>query len=249
MSTRNETIAGGFALLRRNGRGIGLELLVNFVLPYLVYDLARPHLGDVKALMASSGPPILWSLIVFARKRQVDFISGFVLAGIALSLLAMLGGGSVKFLQLREKLVTGLIGLGFLVSALIGKPMIYEFAKAGMKRSQSAQLANFEARRNHPGFRRAMTLMTVVWGLGLLADVAVSAALVMMLTIKQYLIAGPIVGYGCLGALSIWTFLYSRSRQRVAAAREASEAEAARRAQPPGSGTAGSASGCQVEKA
>lgn len=209
------------AALRRNGRGVATELLVNVVLPYVVYDLAKPRLGDVHALMASSGPPIIWAIVEFVRRRRVDFISIFVLAGIALSLLAMAGGGSVKFLQLRERLVTAAIGLAFVISALIRKPLIYEFARASMRRNQSDQLADFEARRDNVHFRRAMMTLTLVWGFGLLAEAAVAATLVWTLTIKQYLIAGPILGYSTMGALALWTFLYARARRRAAAAREA----------------------------
>ena len=103
-------------------------------LPYAVYSALQPRLGDVRALLASSAPPILWSIVEFARNRRVDALSLFVLAGIALSLLAFIGGGSVKFLQLRENLVTGAIGLVFLGSAAIGRPVIYELAVAGAAR-------------------------------------------------------------------------------------------------------------------
>ena len=113
-------ISSGVAYGRANGVRIGLELLVNFIGPFAIYSLLDPKYGDVKALMASSAPPIAWSLVEFIRRRRVDALSILVLAGIALSLLAFLGGGGVKFLQLREKLVTAAIGLVFLGSAAIG---------------------------------------------------------------------------------------------------------------------------------
>jgi hypothetical protein len=212
------------AVLRRSGLGFATEFIVNFALPYVIYDLAKPRLGDVHALMASSAPPIIWAIVEFVRRRRVDFISMFVLAGIALSLLAMAGGGSVKFLQLRERLVTAAIGLAFVISALVRRPLIYEFARASMRRNQSDQLADFEARRNDARFRRVMTIMTLVWGFGLLAEAAVAAVLVWTLTIKQYLIVGPILGYSASGALGLWTFLYVRRVRRRAEARNRAEA-------------------------
>ena len=90
-----------------------------------------------------------------------------VLAGIALSLLAFLGGGSVKLLQLRERMVTVLIGLIFLGSAAIGKPLIYQLARATMMRRSPSELHELEALRDNVHFRRAMTVMTLVWGFGL----------------------------------------------------------------------------------
>ena len=156
--------------VREHGVGVAVEAVVNFLGPYLIYDLTHKSLGDVGALMASSIPPILWSLIEFARRRRVDAVSILVLAGIALSLLAFIGGGGAKFLQLREKLVTAVIGAVFLGSALIGKPLIYQLARAGLQRRNPAELQSFEAMRDNVHFRRVMMVMTVVWGLGLMAD-------------------------------------------------------------------------------
>ena len=95
------------------------EVAANFVLPYLIYILTQAKIGQVDALLAASLPPILWSVIGFAWKRRIDALSILVIAGIVLSLLAFFGSGSARFLQLRENLVTGLIGLVFLGSAAI----------------------------------------------------------------------------------------------------------------------------------
>jgi hypothetical protein len=226
MAEESGALAKGLALIRGNIGGIFVEAIINFALPYLIYGYFEHRQGEVLALIYSSGPPIAWTLIVLAWKREVDFISAFVVAGIILSLLALLGGGSVKFLQLREKLVTVIIGLAFVVSALIKRPLIYEFARAGMKRNKSAELERFETLKDDPGMRRSMTVMTLVWGIGLLADAAVSAGLVMVLTVKQYLIVGPIFGYSVTGGLTLWMFLYIRHRRKLGDARRAREAAA-----------------------
>jgi intracellular septation protein A len=135
------------AYLGKNGIHLLVEALVNFILPFLIYTYAEAPLGAVRALLASSAPPILWSLVEFARHRRVDALSLLVLCGIALSLLAMLGGGGVRFLQLREKLVTGIIGLAFVGSALIGKPLIYELALATKRRKSAGEAEEFAALR------------------------------------------------------------------------------------------------------
>jgi hypothetical protein len=215
------------AYLRTNGANFLVEALVNFILPYVIYSYAEAPLGEVRALLASSAPPIAWSLVEFARHRRVDALSMLVLAGIALSLLAMLGGGGAKFLQLREKLVTGAIGLAFLVSALIGKPLVYELARANMRRKSEGEAQQFEALQVHAAFRRTMTVMTLVWGLGLVADVAIGVVLVLTLSIRAYLIVNPILSYGTMGALTLWTFLYGQRARRRGEARRAEAAQLA----------------------
>lgn len=221
MDAKPGLIARTASWLRKNGRHALVEALVNFILPLVIYNYAEVPLGEAQALLASSVPPILWSLVEFARYRRIDALSLLVVSGIVLSLLAMLGGGGVRFLQLREKLVTGVIGLAFLGSALINKPLIYELARASRRRKSEREAQEFEALQVHAGFRRTMTVMTLVWGLGLLADVAVSVALLFALSVREYLIVNPIVGYGVMGALSLWSFLYVRRAKRHGEARRA----------------------------
>lgn len=200
--------------VRRHGGTLAVEILVNVALPYAVYSLVQPRYGDVRGLLASSVPPILWSVAEFARKRRADAISLFVLIGIALSLLAFIGGGSVKFLQLRENLVTGAIGVVFVASAAIGKPLIYHLARAGAARQSPGNAAQLERLRDNAYFRRAMTVMTLVWGFGLLGATAVACVLVFTLSIRTYLLVSPFVGYGIMGALALWTMWFSRRGRR-----------------------------------
>jgi uncharacterized membrane protein len=217
-------LAKALEFIRRNGPTFAVEALVNFILPYAVFALAQPRYGDVDALILSSIPPILWSIVEFARHRRIDAVSMLVLFGIVLSLAAVAGGGSARFLQLREKLVTVIIAFVFLGSALIGKPLIYQLARARMVRDSSSELEQFDALRSNRYFRRTMTVLTVVWGFGLLLDAAISIALVYALSIKTYLAVNPIVGYGMMGVLSLWTFLYVQHQRRKGAARRAAEA-------------------------
>jgi hypothetical protein len=228
LDVRLGPIAHTTLYLRRNGVHILIEALINFIMPFTIYSFAHAPLGEVRALLASSAPPIIWSVVEFVRHHRVDALSLLVMSGIGLSLLAMIGGGGVKFLQLREKLVTGVIGLAFVGSAVVGKPLIYELARATKRRKSASEVEEFEALQAYAGFRRTMVVMTWVWGLGLLADVAVSVALVFELSIREYLIVNPVLGYGTMGALSLWTFLYGqRARRRGEARRAAAAAELA----------------------
>ncbi len=210
---------------------LGRDILVNIALPFSIYSLAQPHFGDVGALIASSAPPLLWSVIEFARNRRVDALSALVLLGMALSLLAVLGGGSARFLQLREKLVTIVIGLVFLGSAAIGRPLMAELVRAYLARAGDPELQRVEALKDDRGFRAVMTVMTLVWGFGLLADAALSIVLIWVLPIRAYLVANPVLGWGTIGSLTLWSVLFGRRKRRqhearMAAARAGSGAAA-----------------------
>jgi hypothetical protein len=206
---------------RAHGVKIALEAAVNFVLPFAIYTYASGPLGPARALMAASGPPIAWSVARFARERKVDAISILVVSGIVLSLLAFAGGGGVRVLQLRENLVAGLVGLVFLGSAAIGRPLIYQLARAGVRRRSADQARAFEDLRADARFRREMTAATLVWGFGLVGLCAASCALVFAVSIKQYLLVSAPVAYATLGVLTAWTFWYVPRAKRRAEARRA----------------------------
>jgi hypothetical protein len=198
---------------------IGREILVNLALPYLIYSLAQPRLGDVNALIAASGPPLLWSVVEFAHNRRIDALSMVVLLGLGLSLLAFLGGGSVRLLQLRERLVTAFVGIVFLGSAAIGKPLMYELVRAFLARANDPELQRVESLRNDDFFRAGMTIMTLVWGVGLVADAAASIALVYVLSIRTYLVVNQIMGYATIGSLTLWNLWFGRRMRRKGEAR------------------------------
>jgi hypothetical protein len=202
----------------RIGLKAGLEIFANFALPYLLYQSAAPRFGEVRALMAAAAPPTLWALAEFARSRRLDAISLLSLSGIALSLLAFLGGGGVRALQLREQIVIAAIGLVFLVSAAIGKPLIYQLARARLGRGSRDKAEAFEALRESPTFRRAVRTMTLAWGASLVGEAALACALVFALPISQYLLVSPILGYAAIGATTAWTFWYARRAIRRALA-------------------------------
>jgi len=124
-------------------------------------------------------------------------------------------------------MVTGLIGLAFIGSAAIGKPLIYWLARAGVERQSAEALADFEGRKDIPLFRRTMSILTLVWGFGLLADAGLGVLLVKILSISDYLLVGPLLGYGVTGVLILWTLLFTRHQQRVGRARRAAAMAAA----------------------
>jgi len=223
LSAMNPRLAKAIAYLRAHGFRLALEVLVNFLLPFLIYDHWRGGLGDVKALMASSGPPIVWSVVEFARLRKIDAISMIVVGGIVLSLLAFIGGGGVKVLQLRENLVTGLIGLVFLGSAAVGKPVIYQLARASMMRKGPEGVAELEAVRDNVHVRRVMTVCTLVWGVGLVAICALCCVLVFMVSIKTYLLINGPISYALAGAIIAWNVWYVARARGRGRAREAAE--------------------------
>ena len=195
--------------MSRPSRGLLLELGVNLLGPWLVYRLCLPWLGEFGALVASGIPPALWTLAGLARTRRLDALSLLVLLGIVLSAAASLVGGEPRLLLLRESLVTGAIGLAFLISLALGRPLVFYLARATLARESADGAESFEAAwRARPGLVRSVRLITLVWGLGLCAEFALRAWLVMRLPIERVLVVSPMLGYAVYGALTAWTLWY-----------------------------------------
>ena len=187
----------------------GLQLLVNIALPWCIYWLTKPRIGEVHAIIAAAVPPMAWSVAEFVRRRTLDAMSLLVLGGIGLSLAGFALGGSPRLLLMRESLITGLIGLAFLASVLIGRPLVEVLARAALAR-QAAIQGTTEEWEETPAMRRAMKVMTAVWGCGFVAETCLRVGLVFSLPVGSALVAGPVVGYTAIGLLVGWTWLYGK---------------------------------------
>lgn len=187
------------------------ELAVNFLLPWLVYRWAQPHYGQAGALYASAIPPTAWSIVEFIRLRRIDVLSLFVLAGIVLSILAMILGGGSRALLIRESFVSGLFGVAFLLSLALRRPLIFYLARATVARQAEDGIARLEqAWAERPALRRSLRMMTAAWGTGLTMEMLLRFWLVCHLSVERVLVVSPFVSYAIYGALMLWTLWYRR---------------------------------------
>jgi hypothetical protein len=185
-------------------------LVVNVGLPLLIYHLFAPQRGEGTALLLSSVPPLVWSGWDLARFRRIDAVSLLVVVGIFLSLGAMAVGGSPRLLLLRESLVTGLIGLGFLASMLRAKPLMFYLARSTVAKESAEALQAFEAAWPRPRLVRFMRLTTWAWGLGLVSEALLRCWLAWAWPIERFLAIVPLISYGTYFGLMGWTMWYAR---------------------------------------
>jgi len=101
------------------------EIFANFLAPYLVFQALDASYGDTRALIASALPPLLWSGYELFKTRRLDAISVIVVASILFTLAATAMGGSARLIQIRDAMVTGAIGLIFLFSLPMRRPIIF----------------------------------------------------------------------------------------------------------------------------
>jgi len=200
--------------------GVVLELVVNLFLPWLVYRLALPSLGSLGALYASAVPPLLWSIVEFAKVRRVDALSVLVLLGIALSIVLMALGGSPRILLVRESLASGAIGVAFLLSLLRERPLVFYLARATLARQEANGASRFDALWSERAQLRAnLRMMTAMWGAALTAETMLRCWFAWHWPVERSLAVLPIVSYVIYGAMMLWT-IWMRKRMRARASNE-----------------------------
>ena len=200
-------------------RRFGPSILINGVAPYFIYFVLHHQfqVAELPALLATSIPPLLDALVGIVRWRRIDFLAGFVLftIGLAVGLVAL--GGDPRLYLIRESFITAGIGLAFILSNPLPRPLGFFFARYFMAGNDQARLAWVNDRwQRSAGFRHAIRFSNVVWGLGLLLEAAVRTYLVFTLSIEQFLIASPIVFYGFYAVLLGWSVVFGRRKRQQA---------------------------------
>lgn len=116
-----------------------LAITVNIALPITTFFLLSGPVGlpDVPALLISGIWPVLEIGYTVRTQRHVDEFSIFVLLGLVVGVVTTLFSGSAQAYFLKDSLATGLIGIAFLLSLLVGRPLTFylgrRFATNGSK--------------------------------------------------------------------------------------------------------------------
>jgi len=196
-------------------RTVALGITINGVLPFIIYRSSVSQLGEWQALILASVPPLLNSGRELILRHRVDTIGSLALAGILFSLISLSLGGSARVLLLRSTVITGLFGVIYLVSLLFARPLIFyivRFFETGDKPEGIAKWNRFWT--TSTTFRYGMRLLTIGWGIGLLAEAVLGFGLLQVLTVEQFLLISPLLGYGFFFGLLFWSFWYgNRMRQ------------------------------------
>jgi hypothetical protein len=101
------------------------SLVINFVAPLLAYYLIHSHVRSSALALALAGAiPVAYTLVMLAVRRRLDPLGvvSVVTFGIGV-LVSWASGGSPLAIELQDPGTTGLIGIAFLVSVAVGRPL------------------------------------------------------------------------------------------------------------------------------
>ncbi|MFF3454685.1 VC0807 family protein [Streptomyces sp. NPDC002730] len=204
----------------------GPTILFGVLLPWITYGMLIDHgIHEVPALLLISCWPLVELTIYFAMKRRVDEFSMLILITLLLGAVSALAYNSAKLLFLKDSALTGLLGLAFLVSLTLKRPLIFYFGRKFGTDGTPDGIADWNAMWDkYPGFRTGQRRLTIVWGVTFLAEAGVKAGLVYVLDTETMVGVSNVLPIVILAGLMVYTI---RAGKKGRARREAAEAAAA----------------------
>lgn len=198
-------------------RSMIISLVINGAIPFLIYWILTNHtsISQFVALIASGIPSLIMSIGDIFHRKRIDLLAGIVLTAIGVGLIITVLGGNPKIYLIRESFFTVTFGLAFLVSLILPRPIMFYIARHFAAANDPANITRFNSFWQDRRFRRSMRVMSAVWGVSLLMEAAIRTALVIALSVGQFLAISPFVTYGIIALLFIWTFRYGRTNRKL----------------------------------
>jgi len=197
---------------RRLRRAIAATLLLNAVLPAVLFVVLRRWLTDPQALAGAGTLPLLHVLIAVARRRTPDPLGVFVSCTFAAALVVfMLSGGDPLAIQLHEVVPNGLFGLGILLAIACGfrvEQILVELAPpAARNDAQALADAHTSGGMDRRQVRRG-TVVVLILSTTLVLHSATIITLALGVTPAQYVLLSRVIGVPLLAAGIGIAFLY-----------------------------------------
>jgi len=197
----------GFAMLSGMRKHL-LSIALNVVVPFVIYLVLRPYVNsDFVALAVASSFSAVYTLGVFAVRGKWDPVGAVaVVAYVVVLAIALVSGGNEFVLKVNDVFVTGPIGVAFLVSVLVGRPLhlvIHEFV--AKRRGVEVHVRN----------RRAAVVTSLLIGGMLTVHAAVVILLAMSLSTPEFLALSRPVGLSIIAVGVVAILGYRRVSLRA----------------------------------
>jgi hypothetical protein len=189
------------------------DLLISIVGPVLVYRLAVAFLPATDALLLAGVLPLFRISIGLIRRRRLNLIGIFSLLAVMLKIFFALVLKDNRWVLVSDSLITAIYGVILLASLFTSSPLLLRLIESVLSNTPSAQSQQFLQRWSQPGARSLLTIITVVWGIGLLLECALQVLLAFTLPVEQVLLISPLVRYGVWAILLLWAFFFTRGRR------------------------------------
>jgi hypothetical protein len=173
--------------------------------PVIAYQvLVRHGVSSTAALMCASGFPLLGIILAAARNRRLDPVALLSFVAIAVGLVAGLVLHDGRILLVKESIVTGVLGLVFLLS-LPNRPMVFVLQRRLLASNTGSGAEQFDRTWTQRRVRSRSRRMTAIWGVLLIAEATARIGLSFVVSPGTLLVLSPLLAAVAFGPLALWT--------------------------------------------
>ncbi|WP_433576285.1 VC0807 family protein [Nocardia brasiliensis] len=158
---------------------------------FVMHALGYSDFAGLLAGTVLSGAMVVAEAI---RHRRLEVFPAILLSVFTFGLVASLISGDPRMMIVKDSAGTLLIGLAFLISAVVGKPLTYLAARKAAVAGGPARVAALEAvYRDNAAKRRMFATLAVLWGAGLVVEAMVRVVLAYQLPIPTMAWLSPVL--------------------------------------------------------
>lgn len=181
-----------------------LWLSLRALLPTLIFDIGGTMLvyylllpdfpkTSILPLLGASLVPVISNVFNFVRRRSFDVVGIIVLIGLLAGLAGAAFGGGQRLLLVRESFITGVLGIVLIVSGLLRKPLGYYVVREFLTANEALPAERFRAVWVSGYFRRGIRVMTIGWGVLLLAEFCLRVFMAFTMSVAFVLGVAPVL--------------------------------------------------------
>jgi hypothetical protein len=197
------------------------SLIFGAALPIGAYFVVRSHVRtDTQALLVAGCFSVGWIVLQFIRQRRVDVVGAAVLLGFAVGVVtSTILGGNAYVLKVRDAFLTALFGLACIVTLFThDRPALFYVGRYLSAGTDPAKVSAYDALHELPMGRHAFRVLSVVWGIGLVAEASCRLTLADLLPTGTFLAVSPFITASVIGSLFAFTAVYTKRAQFESAA-------------------------------
>jgi intracellular septation protein A len=178
------------------------------ILPYFVFRIAG--FDETTSLVGGTIIASLRLAYVIIKHRRLDGLALFMIAVLVLGLALSAVTGDVRLLAAKDSLTTAFVGIVFIVTTVVGRPVMYLISRHFRAPDSASQRRWDELWAAEPEFRRMYVVGSLGWGTAMLAEAVLRMVLVYIWPIDVIIAVSTPAQLGLIALLAGWSFWYRR---------------------------------------